>query len=310
MKTLIVGPGAMGCLFALLMARRGADVALLDYRPDRAERLNQKGISMEGVSGEFKAHVPVSCRSLHFDPDLVIMCVKAYKTREAAAELKGLIRRSCIVLTLQNGLGNLEILKGFLGKEACIAGITSEGATLLQEGHVRHAGKGETVIGAGDLTEERVLEIVHLFNSCGMNTRWERDATPLIWGKLMVNVGINALTGLLWIKNGVLRDIDPARDLINHLLREAVEVAKAKGIGLPYPDPVKKVLEVCEHTSGNISSMLQDIMKGRETEVDFINGAIVREAEALGLDAPYNRAMTLLIKALEASRSQRLQEGG
>jgi 2-dehydropantoate 2-reductase len=170
---------------------------------------------------------------------------------------------------------------------------------------VRHAGQGPTHLETRPDVASRAEQVADLFRQAGIETHLSPDLDSLIWGKLVVNVGINALTGILRVPNGLLREIEPALSLMDAAVREAVQVARAKGIALPYDDPIHKVHEVCTATAANRSSMLQDVLRGSSTEIDVINGAIVREASALGLQAPVNQMLTQFIKAIEASYSAR-----
>jgi 2-dehydropantoate 2-reductase len=123
----------------------------------------------------------------------------------------------------------------------------------------------------------------------------------LIWGKLIINVGINALTAITRLKNGRLPDMEGTKAVLSEAVAEAVAVAHAKGIHLPYADARDRVLQVCRATAGNIASMLQDVLKERPTEIEWINGAVVREGEALGIPVPVNRTLTRLVQALQAT---------
>lgn len=306
MKFLVVGPGAMGCLFSCLLSRAGYKVEVLDYKAERAKRLSETGFRLEGISGDYQVKLPVSVNMPSVEPDITILCVKAYKTLEASRHLKGILKGNSVILTLQNGVGNLEILEETFGPDMVTAGVTSEGATLLGEGHVRHAGKGETVIGKGRIERPIIEKLVGAFNQAGIETRWQEDVTGLIWGKLIVNVGINALTAILRVRNGLLYENEVTRDLIRLVVEEAMEVIRRKNIKLPYEDPVEKVYQVAKNTAQNISSMLQDVLKGKDTEIQFMNGAIVREGKALGIRTPYNETLSRLISAMEQLRDERL----
>ena len=299
MKIVCVGPGAMGCLFAALLKRAGQDVALMDYRQERAQILTEKGIQVNGLSGSFHVRVPVTTKPDLHDKDLIIVCVKAGKTAEVARQLAGKIGARSLVLSLQNGLGNIEILSETIGKHRTLGGVTSEGATLLAPGHVRHAGKGQTFIGTLSGRDSEAAQVASIFSDAGLQAYVSDNVTGLIWGKLIINVGINAITAITRLRNGMLAELDETRELMNLAVNEAVAVAKAKGIDLPYPDPLSRVLEVCKATANNVASMLQDVLNRRPTEVDCINGAVVREAMRLGLPAPVNTALTQIVKAVE-----------
>ena len=148
MNFLIVGPGAMGCLFAARLKKAGHDVTLFDHIEKRAALINKQGIKVEGILGEYTVHVPTVTGELPGFPDAAAICVKANETRQASKDIESLIGPKSCVLTLQNGLGNMEILQEIFGKERTLGGVTAEGATLLGDGHVRHAGHGDTKFGS------------------------------------------------------------------------------------------------------------------------------------------------------------------
>lgn len=310
MNFLVVGPGAMGCLFAVKLTRAGHRVTLLDYRVDRARLLNEKGIRVEGVSGDDAVMVPVETAPVSHPIDLALICVKAGRTLEAARDLATWVSPVTRLLTLQNGLGNVEALMGVFGRGRVLGGVTAEGATLLGPGHIRHAGRGETVIGPSQGTKDFVSEIVAAFAAAGFQIRSVPSVTELIWGKLIVNVGINALTAITHLRNGQLPKTGGTRSVMAEAVHEAVQVAMAKGIELPYADPLKRVIQVCEATAQNIASMLQDVMNQRVTEVAYINGAVVREGGALGIPTPVNRTLTHLVEAIQETYGERIKEKG
>ena len=208
MNFLIVGPGAMGCLFAGHLKRAGHQVVMLDYKEDRARNINVDGISLEGVEGNFKVQVPALTERPVQKIHVALICVKAYQTDEVARTLSAWLDSDVMVLTLQNGLGNLEILKETFGEKRVLGGITAEGATLLGPGHVRHAGRGPTVIGPAGAAGGATASIVAAFADAGFDIRAVDAVEDLIWGKLIVNVGINALAAITRLKNGRLPDIE------------------------------------------------------------------------------------------------------
>jgi len=306
MNFLIAGPGAMGCLFAARLKKAGHEVTLLDYRPERASKINEQGIRVEGVTGEYNIHVHVTTEDIMEYPDLVLVCVKAHQTQKAAEKIKALLGQEIRVLTLQNGVGNVEILSEVFGTEKVLGGTTAEGATLLDPGHIRHAGQGDTIIGPEGKSNGPVARIVSAFTSAGFNSRSVKNVNDLIWGKLIINVGINALTAITRLKNGRLAEINGTKAVMEKAVQEAVAVANAKNIDLPYPDPQERVREVCRATAGNIASMLQDVLQKRITEVGFINGAIVREGEALGIHTPVNYTLTCLVETIQETYQESL----
>ncbi|MDY6935035.1 MAG: 2-dehydropantoate 2-reductase [Spirochaetota bacterium] len=304
MRIAIVGPGAMGLLLSGLLHRAGAIVTIIDYCRERANQLNKNGVRWQGMDDEQILHLKVTVGMEDpLNTDLVILCVKAYQTESAILELVQ-VNYQGPILTLQNGVGNVETILSHMPDAKIIAGITSEGATLIDIDHVRHAGKGETSFGSvkSDHPEDSFLnKLSKLFNDAGIKTGIASEVDNLIWGKLLINVGINALTAILRIRNGQLLEIQPVRDLMSDLVIEAYSVIEAKGVTLPYPDPVSRVEEVCRMTADNISSMHQDILRGSRTEIDYINQAIYSEGKSLGIPCPLNRTMALLIQGLEHS---------
>ena len=307
MKIVIVGPGAMGGLFGALLVKSGEDVLLLDRRRERAASISKNGLNVEGISGEL--HAPVRASA---DPDdarnadLVIICVKSYDTKQATTRLKDVIGKNTYVLTHQNGVGNVEAISAIVGEEKTIGGVTSQGATLLGDGHIRHAGKGDTNIGSISAIRDtqyarRLEEIKKTFEKAGFETKIADNIHDLIWSKLIINVGINALTAITRLNNGRLIEFEGTDAILEEAVNEAIRVAESKGIKLIFDNPVEKVRGVCKATAGNIASMLQDVLRKRKTEIDYINGAIVAEARHFNIPVPVNRALTNLVKTLESS---------
>lgn len=303
MKIVIVGPGAMGSLLASFLAKSKEDIWLLDKKSDRASRINSGGISIEGVSGEWqvKARSTVDAKEIG-ETELVIICVKSYDTKEAIMAAKPVICPKTKVLTLQNGIGNVEILSEVVGGEKVIGGVTNLGATLIEPGKVRHAGKGETIIGRIDGKIPAELRTIReIFIKSGLETRISKDIKGTLWSKLIINAGINALTAITRLNNGRLIEFDGTRKILREAVTEATKVAKRKRIKLIYDDPLAKVEAVCEATAANVSSMLADILKRKRTEIDYINGVIVRQGQELGIPVPVNSVLVDLVKTIEAS---------
>jgi 2-dehydropantoate 2-reductase len=306
----------MGCLIAAFLSKLFASskdsenkVWILDRNKERAAYLNKRGISVEGISGNWQAHVKATAEVKEIaKTDLIIICVKSYDTKEAIVHAKPLIGETTQILTLQNGIGNVEILGEVVGFDKVIAGVTSQGATLIDMGHIRHAGKGETIIGRLDgkiPVEMRYLR--DMFNQAGLDLRISRDITGLLWSKLIINVGINALTGITRLRNGKLIEFEGTRRILQESVAEATRVAKRKRIKLIYDDSLAKVESVCEATATNVSSMLQDVLRKKRTEIDFINGVIVRQAQGLGIPVPVNAMLVELIKTIESSYDAALE---
>lgn len=303
MKIVIVGPGAMGCLCAAFLSKSKEDIWLLDKNQERVKRIGEQGVIVEGVSGNWKTPVKITTETKEIEKsDLIIISVKSYDTKEAITQVKSLVGDNTQLLTLQNGIGNIEIMGEVVGSDKVIGGVTNQGATLIDIGHIRHAGKGETVIGRIDgKIPVQLRSIRELFNQVGLETRISRDIKGLLWSKLIINVGINALTAITRLNNGRLIEFEGTRRILRAAVTEAIRIAKRKRIKLIYDDPLAKVEAVCEATASNVSSMLQDVLRKKRTEIDFINGVIVRQAQELAVPTPVNSILLDLVKTIEAS---------
>jgi len=290
MKLAVIGPGAMGCLYAARLARSGAKVYLVDHRKDRAERLDKSGVTVEGPT-ETLTESPTVATQIPIGLDLVIVLTKAYST--------GFLRfpPETPVLTLQNGLGNVEILCSMLGSALVLAGTTSEACTLLEEGRVRHAATGVTKLGAwtscSTETAQQALELA------GFEVECTEAPGQLIWEKAAINAGINPLTALLDVPNGRLLEHSEVRQLMRDLVVEATKVASTEGYRFTH-SLVVHTEEICRRTSENISSMLQDIRAGKQTEIDSISGEILRRAQMASLPTPRTRVVWQLLRGLES----------
>jgi len=315
MKIGIVGPGAMGCLLAGKIALTGNEVILLDIIPERVEIINHQGLIIEGIQGTFQVKVPDTLNPADLLPaELILICVKAYDTEIVAKVLQD-IGSEAYILTLQNGVGNVETLGEYLPKEKIIGGITSHGATDLGSGQVRHAGQGDTFIGYGfsrgdgdPVQDPQLNKIKSLLTEAGIVTQLVPKVEELIWSKLLINVGINALTALTHLPNGKLLDFPGTKEILDEAVQEGIRIGKKKGIEFIFADPSAQVEKVCRLTSANVSSMLQDILKKKRTEIDFINGVIMREGQRFGIPVPVNSLLTRLVKTIEESYGQTVHE--
>jgi 2-dehydropantoate 2-reductase len=303
MKIVVVGPGAIGCLMAAFLTKSKEEVWLLAKDKEKAAKINESGISLEGLSGSWQAKVKATANLADIGKaDLLIICVKSFQTKLTIEQIKPLLDENTKILTLQNGIGNIEIIAELVGEERVIGGVTNEGATLIDIGKVRHAGRGETIIGAiNGKTPVEMRVIREVFNKVGFETKMSRDIKSLIWSKLIINVGINALTAITRLPNGKLMEYEGTRRILRDAVTEATRIAKRKRIKLIFDDPLAKVEAVCEGTSANLSSMLQDVLRKKRTEIDFINGVIVRLGQELGIEVPTNKLLVDLIKTIELS---------
>lgn len=309
MRVLIIGAGAMGSLFAALLAPH-AGIRLLTSNPDHEHAINKHGLHFYGLDGRLRQITVQLASGAALDQqsaDLVLLCTKAGATAAAAQAAQRFLAPDGLVLTLQNGLGNWETIAAIIGEQRTVAGTTAQAATLLAPGQVRHAGSGMTYLGLQKPQAARIAQIAALFNRAGIACELNEQIDRLIWSKLIVNVGINALAAILRVPNGVLAAVPECGKLMEEAVTEAVAVAKALAIDFAASEQIQKVRQVCIETSANHASMLQDMLRGKTTEVDVINGAIVAKGKEFGVATPVNALLTQIIKALEATVTHRIK---
>ncbi len=292
----------MGCLLAGHFIAAGDDVWLLDYLPERAAHLEARGIEITRMTGEtVRFPVHCTCQAAAIGPaDLTLMVVKAYQTRAAAACLPVLLAGGGVALTLQNGIGNLEDMAAAAGPESLLGGAIMHGVTSLGRGRVRHAGRGPLILGipAGSrVSPARRDEVAAHFTAADLECRTSDDIEAVLWDKLLINVGINPVTALTRLPNGSLPDAPGAWQVTAAAVTEAAAVARALGVAVS-PEPLERVRRVCQATAANFSSMLQDVLAGRPTEIDAINGQITARGRERGLPTPVNATLTNLVRSL------------
>jgi 2-dehydropantoate 2-reductase len=296
---LIIGAGAMACLFAGSLIEAGIPVIMLDDWVAGIDALNTYGLRVISSSGQEKSFPVNAFSDISAVPTttLALVLIKTWQTETASAWLNTCLSSKGLAVSLQNGLGNYEILVQALGPERVGVGITTLGATLLEPGRVRTHSIGEVVLGH----HPRISLLMDVLSAAGFNVSTVQDIAGLLWGKLIINAAVNPLTALLNISNGQLLDLPEARDLIHRLAAETESVATALNIQIPF-EPVNRIYEVLRLTANNSSSMLQDLQRGAPTEVDAINGAVTRFGEDLGVAVPYNRAVWQLVRARAAGK--------
>ena len=310
MHSVIVGAGAMGSLFGGRLSS-ATQVTLLDPWEEHVAAIQRGGLTIVELDGS-ETNLPITATT---DPatvapaDLAILFVKSHATREASEQARRFLAPQGLALTLQNGVGNAESMAEVLGKERVVAGVTSHGATLLGPGRVRHAGAGPTHLSARPGVADRLTPVAKTLEQAGFEVHISEDLDTLVWGKVIINVGINALTAILRVPNGQLVEIPAAKALMARAVEEAVDVCRAKGIDLPYDDPLARVEQVARATGTNRSSMLQDVTRGAPTEIGVINEAIVEEGKRLGVDTPVNEVLSLMVRAIEECYDVRVDVG-
>ncbi len=299
---LIVGTGALACLFAARLSAVGERVTMLGTWRAGLEALQRHGVRLLIPEGERTLPVratdsPADCR----EERLALVLVKAWQTERAARQLADCLPPDGLALTLQNGLGNAETLSAHLGAERVAVGVTTTGATLVAPGVVRPGGEGVVSLGA----HPRLAPLTERLRAAGFAVEVHPQVDALLWGKLVINAAINPLTALLGVPNGALLEERAAHLFMAQAAREAAQVAEALGVSLPFTDPVAAAEDVARRTAANHSSMLQDLTRGAPTEIEAICGPIVRHGERLGVPTPVNAALRHLV--LQAVRSHQPQ---
>lgn len=306
MKIVMIGSGSLGSLVGGGLAMSGLDLWFIDVWKEHVDCLNDRGLKLIDLNGN-ENYIPV--KAVHADniaqsglnePDLIVLLVKAYDTRQALHNISDILGSHTKILTLQNGLGNHDVIKEYFSEDNIFIGVTNMGAFLIEPGVVQQGGDGLTTLGnLKGTVDKNLIDLASVFSKAGFTVSTSDDINTLIWDKLVVNVGVNALAALYQLPSGMLLEYESTRTLMRLLILEAAEIASACKISLSYEDPVEHVTEVARATAKNYCSMVLDIKKNTRTEIDFINGAIVKKGEEVGIATPYNEMISLIIRVLE-----------
>jgi 2-dehydropantoate 2-reductase len=298
----IVGAGAIGCLFGARLRLAGHDVTLIHRDPSIVRAIQKNGVGLREIDGKFtRVRVPARkgpARLLM--TEVLIVAVKAYDTGSVAASYRGRIAPETTILSLQNGLGNIETLRSTIRNDI-LAGSTTEGAFSLGPGSVVHTGRGLTVIGDPRGAEtDTCFRIKIAFNKAGFQTKASSNIRGVLWTKAIVNAAINPLSSLTRLPNGALAKNAVIEEIARRVMDEGISVSHAARIKL-VGDPRKLWRRILLSTSANKSSMLQDIERGKMTEIRQLNGAIFSQGKKTRVRTPVNGILTKLVLGLEES---------
>lgn len=293
----------MGCLFGARL-NTAADVVLIGHWPEQLRAL-QTGplrlIDSDGRETLIRLRATNDLGSVSA-VDVALILTKSNRTYAAAGDAARILAPDGIAITLQNGLGNLDILARTVGADRAGLGVTMQGAALGEQvGLVRASGGGPTILGAYSAIAEQLSDLVTIFKQAGFETEVTDDIRGLAWGKVAVNAAINPLTALLRVPNGALLETEYTLRLMRAAAKEVVAVATTQGIQLPFADAAAWVEQAARQTASNHSSMLQDVQRCTETEIEAICGAVVRFGREFGVPTPTNQVLYDLVKALEKS---------
>lgn len=293
MKTAVMGAGAVGCYYGGMLARAGREVVLVG-RPQHVEAIRRDGLLMDTQT--FREHVAIGT---HLDAggvegaQLVLCCVKSTDTANAAAEMAPHLAPDAIVLSLQNGYDNAARLQELLGREVHPA-VVYVATEMAGPGHLKHHGRGELVIGPF----ARSAEVVAEFAGAGVPVEISDKVAGALWAKLIINCVYNGLSAITQMPYGRIVQGEGVSAMMEDIVAECLAVAQADGVEVP-GDIRAAVAGISRSMATQISSTAHDVARGRKSEIDHINGYVLRRGEALGIATPVNRAVHALVRLLE-----------
>lgn len=292
MKFAVIGAGALGTFYCCMIAASGEDATLVCRERD-VEKLKQ-GIAVTGdVEKSARPHVT----SRPPEADVVFVTVKAYDVASAVRDLP--LKPNTLVIVIHNGLGSDEMAASILGKGHVGVGVSYSGVTFLEPGRVKLNGYTETVIGSIEPdVHQRMGEVLKVLEKAGLKARIAGDIRTAQWEKMYANVGINALTAIAGLNNGMLLEVPALKETVEAAVTEAGRVSRAMGIKT-HVDPVQNTLKVIRDTANNRSSMLQDVSKGKRTEIDVLNGKVSELGRRVNVPTPVNDTITGIVKGIE-----------
>jgi len=314
MRVLVIGAGAIGSVFGGLLARAGHKVSLVGRQAHMAA-IAGRGLEIRGIWGEHRVSNLMTFTSTEEVPeqrfDLVLITTKSYGTGQAVHQSYPLVSPDTIVVSLQNGLGNVELIAEAVGPARTLAGRVIFGVELHAPGHVEvTVYQDKVMLGSPTraVPQQRVEAIAQAFTEAGIPSEPTLEIEKYIWGKVLYNCCLNPLSALLECHYGELAEHDETREIMSQVIAETFAVALRKGVTSMWekPEDYERLLltRLIPDTYAHHSSMLQDVKRGRKTEIDSLNGAIARLGGELGLDTPTNTLLTRLIKAKEQLQSQ------
>ncbi|MEW6099313.1 MAG: 2-dehydropantoate 2-reductase [Pseudomonadota bacterium] len=293
MKIAVMGAGAVGSYYGAMLARGGQEVTLIG-RPSHVEAVQAGGLVLEATFGRFRVPMRASTdASAVRDADLVLFCVKSPDTEAAGREMAPHLAPHTQVWSLQNGVDNAERLAAVLGRPVSPA-VVYVAVELAGPGHVRHHGRGELVVPPGPHSER----LAPAFTEAGVPIAFSEHVRGALWAKLILNCAYNALSAITRLPYGALVQGQGVEAVMRDVVRECLEVARAEGVEVP-GDVWEAVRRIAQTMPSQYSSTAQDLMGGKPTEIDHLNGHVMARGEALGVPTPVNRALWALVRLLE-----------
>jgi len=309
LRIVVFGAGAIGSLFGALLAEHGHLVTLVGNR-QHMERIEEEGLRVETVSGCGRT-VPVATALGGVDwggVELLLLTTKAYDVVRAARQLRGVLPAGVPVICLQNGVGVEEMVGRELGSNPVLRGVTWQASEFLAPGRIRHTATGKTLVGPPKNHPSHlgfVTRLVKVFSDAGLPTEYVENVERHVWVKTAINAAINPLGAIMGVRNGELLGVEGVESTIDNIVGECVDVAARVGVELDRGAVSRQVVRTIRDTADNKNSMLQDIERGKRTEIDFINGAVCGLGEKFGVPTPLNRLLLQLVKKIEVRGKNR-----
>jgi len=298
MNIIIFGAGAIGSLLGAHLSKNNN--VLLIGRKSHILSIKKNKLIIKGKTNlKIKINAVESVDGAKFKPDILILTVKSYDTEQAILQVKKIIDKNTIIMSLQNGLDNIDEIKQHIGYERIIAGVTTHGALVSKPGIILHTGIGTTILGElnGKKTK-RIVDIINCFNKSGIETLFSKDIIKEIWIKTVVNSSINPLTAIFDCKNGYLLKNPVLENILEKICKESSIIAKADGINISHKNALEKTKDVIRKTSENYSSMLQSLKKDGRTEIESINGKLVEIGKKHNEETLLNETLIYSVKSL------------
>jgi len=295
MQVAVIGAGAVGCYYGGLLLKAGHDVTFIGRQP-HVDAINAHGLLLETRTlDRLPAKAATDTTSLAAS-DLVLVCVKSADTEAAGRSLAGRLLPETAVLSLQNGVDNAPRLAAITG-HTVIPVVVYVGSEMAGPGHVLHRGGGDLAIGASPASEK----LAQTLRAAGIGVTIADDIDVTLWSKLVINCAFNALSAVAAISYGPMLEVEGTRDVVNSAVQEAIAVARASGVSLP-ENLIGHIMNIPANMPNQKSSTAQDLMRGKPSEIDFLNGYVVRKGTELGIPTPTNQALQVMVKLTERAK--------
>ena len=302
-RVAVVGAGAVGGYFGGMLARAGAHVTLIG-RPSHVDVWKRDGLALDSIHFQERISVEASTDiAASADAELVLFSVKSYDTEETARQLSRHVGRDALIVSLQNGVDNVERIRAAAALDP-IAAVVYVASSMPEPGRVKHAGRGDIVIGdfpgrSGPARDAAIASVATWFETTGVPCRVSQHIDVDLWTKLIVNAALNAISAVAQVPYGRVVATPESRETVGRLVNECVAVARADGVSMPDVDFVEMVLRFAEDNGHVYSSTARDLARGTRTEIDALNGFVVRRGASRGVPTPVNQSLVALVKLRE-----------